>query len=167
MSGSWYDLVLLQNDERLWLRPCPAAGTPVHTCSREDPSFQSLCNFPRWDVTCQGAGPDHVAHDQAMKDASGEGISGSQKADRQMVASVRIYMTSSVHRLQLIHEVFALETSLAFSELQMFVSAQQTLAEAEAGRKQDLFYHFIDRKLEHIQIEGAILEPKYKHLLPL
>lgn len=66
-----------------------------------------------------------------------------------------------------IHEVFALETSLAFSELRTFVSTPQTLAQAEAGRKQGLFYHFIDRKLEHIQIKGAIHEPKYKHLLPL
>lgn len=57
--------------------------------------------------------------------------------------------------------------SLAFSALWTLVSAPQTLAQTEAGRKQGLFYHFTDRKLEHIQIEGAIQEPKYKHLLPL
>lgn len=49
----------------------------------------------------------------------------------------------------------------------MFMSASQKLAQTESGRKQGLFYHFIDRNQEHLQTEGAIHEPKYKHLLPL
>lgn len=48
-------------------------------------------------MDCQGAGPGYF---QAMKDASGEGISRLQKADRPMVASCKDLMTSSVHRLQ-------------------------------------------------------------------
>lgn len=43
------------------------------------------------------------------------------------------------------------------------MSASQKLAQTEAGRKQGLFYHFIDRNQEHLQTEGAI----HEHLLPL
>lgn len=49
---------------------------------------------------CQCAGLDHVAHDQAMEDASGRGISHSQQADRQIVVSSKDLMSSSVHRHQ-------------------------------------------------------------------
>lgn len=52
-------------------------------------------------MNCQGAEPDHVAHHQAMKDASGKGIGRPQKAERQTVASCKDLMTGSVHRLQL------------------------------------------------------------------
>ena len=74
----------------------------MHTCNREKPSLCRVCNFSKRDVStdCQGAGPDHVAHDQAMKDASGEEISCPQKADRQTVASCKDLMTGSVHRFQ-------------------------------------------------------------------
>lgn len=70
--------------------------------------------------------------------------------------------------LNLIHEAFAVETSLEFSELSVLVTAPQTLAQAEAGKKQGLSYNFVDRKLEHIKIKGTIHKPKYKKdLLPL
>lgn len=102
MSGSRDDLVLLQSDERLWPRPWPAAGTPVHTWNREKSSFWRVCEFSRGDVSadCQGAGPDRVVHDQAVKGGSGEGTSRPQKADRQAVDSCKDLLTSSVHRLQ-------------------------------------------------------------------
>lgn len=76
-------------------------GHSIRTWNREKPSFWRVCSFSRRDVSrdCQGAGPDRVAHDQAMKDASGKGISHPQKADRQTVASCKDPTTSSVHKL--------------------------------------------------------------------
>lgn len=44
--------------------------------------------------------------------------------------------------LNLIHEAFAVETSLAFLELSVLVTAPQTLAQAEAGKKQGLSLSF-------------------------
>lgn len=61
-----------------------------------------------------------------------------------------------------------MERSLAFSELLVLVTAPQTLAQAETGKEQGLFYPFVDSKLEHLKIKGAVHKPKYKkHPLPL
>lgn len=143
-------------------------GHPVHTWNREKPYKRKVCSYSRWDVTTdfQGAGPDHVAHDQPIKVASGEGISHPQKEDRQKVGACKDLIKSFLHGLKPDPWGFWVETSLAFSELSVLVTALQTLTQAEAGKKKSLFYHFVDRKLEHIK--GAIHKPKYKrHLLPL
>lgn len=72
----------------------------IHVTGKSPPSGGFATSGGDVSTDCTGAGPDHVAHDQAMKDASGEGISHPQKTDRQMVASCKDLMTSSVRRLQ-------------------------------------------------------------------
>lgn len=86
---------------------------------------------------------------------------------KQKVAACKDLMTVLCMDINLIDEVSAVESSLAFSELSILVTALQTLVQAEAGKKQGLFCYFVDRKLEHIKVRGAIHNPKYKHLLPL
>lgn len=169
MSGSRDDLVLLQSDERLWPRPWPAAGTPVHIYNGEKSSFWRVCEFSRGNVSAiarvQGQTVSPMV--KLWKVVQGRELDAHKKRTGRRLIPVRISWQVLCTDFNPVREVFALETSLAFSELRAFVSTPRTLAQAEAGRKQGLFYHFIDRKLEHIQIEGAIHEPKYKHLLPL
>lgn len=97
----------------------------------------------------------------------GKELATHKKQTGRRLLPVRISLQVLCMDLNLIHEVFAVETSLAFSELSILVTAPQTLVQAEAGKKQVLFCNFVDRKLEHIKIKGAIRKPKCKHQLPL
>lgn len=97
----------------------------------------------------------------------GKELAAHKKQTGRRLLPVRISLQVLCMDLNLIHEVFAVETSLAFSELSILVTAPQTLVQAEAGKKQVLFCNFVDRKLEHIKIKGAIRKPKCKHQLPL
>lgn len=146
-------------------------GIHVHTWNKEKPSKRRVCSYSRWDVTtdCQNAGPDHVACDQPMEIALGEGISHPQKADRQKAAACKDLMTTFVHGLKPDPWGFCSRNLSGISVLSVLVTAPQTLAQAEAGKKQGLFYHFVDRKPEHIKSKGAIHKPKYKKdlILPL